>query len=117
MCVFWSWQEALHAIGLLSGAKNATFCAIYTLKRSFYHDRLGTNIGKVETRVAFFLGRRSDKEAQSFVRQELDQEIFRENESLRSRHGAKNAPLFEPFLSQNDLFTKTGSGRLKHRKS
>lgn len=31
--------------------------------------------------------RRSDKEAQSFVRQELDADIFRENEALRSRHG------------------------------
>jgi hypothetical protein len=52
--VFWSWQEALHAIGLLSGAKNATFCAIYTLKRSFYHDRLGINIGKVEKKDDVF---------------------------------------------------------------
>jgi len=38
------------------GAKNGTFCAIYTLKRSFYQDRLGTNIGKVDKRVAFLLG-------------------------------------------------------------
>ena len=37
-----------------SDAKTATFCAIYTLKRSFYQDRLGTNIGKVDKRVAFF---------------------------------------------------------------
>jgi hypothetical protein len=28
------------------GAKDATFCASYTFKRSFYQDRLGTNIGK-----------------------------------------------------------------------
>jgi hypothetical protein len=39
-----------------SGAKNAFFGAIYTYKRSFYQDRLGTNIGKVEKRVAFFAG-------------------------------------------------------------
>jgi hypothetical protein len=39
------------------GTKNATFCAIYTHKRTFYQDRLGTNIGKVEKRVAYyFLG-------------------------------------------------------------
>jgi hypothetical protein len=36
------------------GAKNATFCAaIYISKRTFYQDRLGTNLGKVEKRVAF----------------------------------------------------------------
>ena len=41
------------------GAKNATFCdAMYIYKRSFYQDRLGTNIGKVEKRVALFAGER-----------------------------------------------------------
>jgi hypothetical protein len=45
-------------LGVLAGAENATSCAIYSLKRSFYQDRLGTNIGKVEKRVAFFVGRR-----------------------------------------------------------
>jgi hypothetical protein len=38
------------------GAKNATFCAIYIEKRSFCQDRLGTNIGKTQKRVAFFAG-------------------------------------------------------------
>jgi hypothetical protein len=39
-----------------AGAKNATFCAIYILKRTFYQDRLGTNIGKPQKRVAFCAG-------------------------------------------------------------
>jgi hypothetical protein len=39
-----------------TGANNATFCAIYTLNASFYQDRLGTNMGKTQNRVAFFLG-------------------------------------------------------------
>eukprot|EP01046_Picozoa_sp_COSAG06_P043135 COSAG06_NODE_5606_length_3366_cov_5.365473_5_plen_160_part_00 len=30
------------------GAKHATFCAVYILKRSFCQDRLGTNIGKTQ---------------------------------------------------------------------
>ena len=30
----------------IGGAKNATFCAIFTLKKHFYQDRLRTNIGK-----------------------------------------------------------------------
>ena len=36
------------------GAKNATFCAIYIQNVSVYQDRLGTNIGKIQKRVAFF---------------------------------------------------------------
>ena len=42
------------SLDVCSGAKNATFCAIYIQNRTFYQDRLGTNIGKVEKRVAFF---------------------------------------------------------------
>jgi hypothetical protein len=38
------------------GAKNATFCAIFIQKRSFYQDRLGTNIMEPQKRVVFFLG-------------------------------------------------------------
>jgi hypothetical protein len=34
------------------GAKSATFCAIYTLKRSFYQDRLGTNMAKTQRKSA-----------------------------------------------------------------
>jgi hypothetical protein len=38
------------------GAKNATFCASYTFKRSFYQDRLGTNIEKaLKTEWRFFI--------------------------------------------------------------
>ena len=40
-----------------TGAKNAIFVPfLYIYKRTFYQDRLGTNIGKVEKRVAFFAG-------------------------------------------------------------
>jgi hypothetical protein len=35
------------------GEKNVTFCAIYILKRSFYQDRLGTNIGKTPKKDVF----------------------------------------------------------------
>jgi hypothetical protein len=42
------------------GATNAFFARLYGKKRSFYQDRLGTNIGKVEQRErergAFFAG-------------------------------------------------------------
>ena len=34
------------SLDVCSGAKNATFCAIYIQNRTFYQDRLGTNIGK-----------------------------------------------------------------------
>ena len=44
------------------GAKNATFCAIYIYNVSFCQDRLGTNIGKLEKRVAFFAGCYNDME-------------------------------------------------------
>jgi hypothetical protein len=45
-----------------AGAKNVTFCAIYTQKRSFYRDRLGTNIGKaLQKRVAFSCRDQSDR--------------------------------------------------------
>eukprot|EP01046_Picozoa_sp_COSAG06_P119267 COSAG06_NODE_66511_length_254_cov_0.664516_1_plen_84_part_11 len=40
------------------GGKNATFCAIYISNRTFYQDRLGTNIGKTQKRVAFCAGQR-----------------------------------------------------------
>jgi hypothetical protein len=43
------------------GAKNATFCAVYIQNASFYQDRLGTDIGKVEKRVAFFAGGGDDQ--------------------------------------------------------
>jgi len=46
---------------LREGAKNATFCTVYTQNVAFYQDRLGTNIGKAlkKRRVAaFFAGRR-----------------------------------------------------------
>jgi hypothetical protein len=36
------------------GAKNAAFCAIYTLKRSFYQDSLGTNIGENSKKSGVF---------------------------------------------------------------
>jgi hypothetical protein len=42
------------------GAKTATFCAMLIYNASFYQDRLGTNIGKVEKRVAFFAGDAED---------------------------------------------------------
>jgi hypothetical protein len=35
------------------GEKNVTFCAIYIYKRSFYQDRLGTNIGKTQKKDVF----------------------------------------------------------------
>jgi hypothetical protein len=38
------------------GAKNAFLGSHLYIKRSFYQDRLGTNIGKVEKKVAFFAG-------------------------------------------------------------
>jgi hypothetical protein len=38
-----------------TGAKRK-FCTIYTLKRTFYQDRLGTNIGKTQTKMAFRIG-------------------------------------------------------------
>ena len=41
--------------------KNATFCAMYILNASFYQDRLGTNIGKAEKRVALFAGARAGR--------------------------------------------------------
>ena len=42
-----------------TGAKNATFCAIYILKRSYYQDRLGINIGKSTQNQYVFLRFRS----------------------------------------------------------
>jgi hypothetical protein len=36
-----------------NGAKNAFFCAILYPKRSFYQDRLGTNIGKTPKKMCF----------------------------------------------------------------
>ena len=36
--------------------QNAAFGAIFIVKRSVYQDGLGTDIGKVETRVAFLAG-------------------------------------------------------------
>ena len=40
------------------GKENAIFAPFYTLylKMRIFQDRLGTNIGKVETRVAFSAG-------------------------------------------------------------
>eukprot|EP01046_Picozoa_sp_COSAG06_P006582 COSAG06_NODE_310_length_17775_cov_9.971374_25_plen_130_part_00 len=37
--------------------KNATFCAIHVLKRTFYQDRLGTSIGKTQKKSGVFLFR------------------------------------------------------------
>jgi hypothetical protein len=49
--------QAYHWLGGLmdhaQGAKNATFCATFSIcikTRSFYQDRLGTNIGKAALR-------------------------------------------------------------------
>ena len=49
---------ALAAYSHDNGAENASFCAILIMKRSFYQDRLGTNIGKEHSkqRVAFPAG-------------------------------------------------------------
>jgi len=52
----------------LYGKKNATFCAISIYKMHlFYQDRLGTYIGKVEKRVAFFLGHDSPQDYADLV--------------------------------------------------
>jgi hypothetical protein len=40
----------------LTGKKNATFAPFIYKKRTFYQDRLGTNIGKTQKRVAFCAG-------------------------------------------------------------
>jgi len=66
------------SLDVCSGAKNATFCAIYIQNRTFYQDRLGTNIGKVEKRVAFFAGRHAQIPADdNFLRQEAQADAVR----------------------------------------
>ena len=48
-----------HANGYLrlTEVRNATFCAISIYNASFYQDRLGTNTGKTQKRVAFRIAR------------------------------------------------------------
>jgi hypothetical protein len=109
-----------------AGAKNATFCAIYIYERSFCQDRLGTNMGKTQKRVAFFAGgaidalprggarerRRSDCRAH-LAHAAAATRTFRER--LEGRGADHYKVIKRSFLAlyiyRNDHFTKTGSGQ------
>jgi hypothetical protein len=77
------------------------------IKRSFYQDRLGTNIGKAEKRVAVFLG---GEDAPWRVIKGLYQENDRHPRLDVAFQGMRTGS-FEPFIYKCGLFTKTGSGR------
>ena len=66
------------------------FCAIYTLKSSFYQDRLGTNIGKTPKKARFLEGPHASHTPDA---------------------GCEERISFAPVYTKYDHFGKTGSGR------
>ena len=89
------------------GAKNATFCAVYKKRASFCQDRLGTNIGKTQKRVAFF--------ADAWVlclRAHIDG-----GPTDQVRRGFQNRDTFVFCLFGKRSFAKTGSGKRKEKKT
>jgi hypothetical protein len=89
------------SLDVCSGAKNATFCAIYIQNRTFYQDRLGTNIGKVEKRVAFFAGRHAQIPADdNFLRQEA------QADAVRALERSPQAPRLTEEAFANFFFSK-----------
>ena len=97
-------------------------------KRSFYQDRLGTNIGKPLKKTGVSLGRPPPETYQTGRFQHLDrdydddgQQLQRQRSSGQQDRGHKavaqaearelrcvSTCFLEPFDAQNDAFTKTG---------
>jgi hypothetical protein len=46
-------RRGFNVASLLCMERKASFCAIYIENASFYQDRLGTNTGKTQKRLAF----------------------------------------------------------------
>eukprot|EP01046_Picozoa_sp_COSAG06_P041875 COSAG06_NODE_5258_length_3604_cov_147.017689_1_plen_99_part_00 len=74
-----------------AGAENASFCPILNTKRSFYQDRLGTNIGKESTQTE---GAFSFRLPYSLCGQMVKKTYFSSHLYIKPDH-----------------FTKTGSGQ------
>ena len=80
-----------NGVGPATVSKKRSFRAIYISKRSFYQDRLGTNIGKLKKRT-----------------------VFPQGERVLSPLGAKNAFFGAVLNVKNDLLPR--QARDKHRK-
>jgi hypothetical protein len=97
---------------LTLGEKTALLVHSFALKRSFYQDRLGTNIGKTQKKRVPFSCRSDSLRAA----RRLLSAVCRGRARLRlwaalvRCDGEKNV-LFAPFIYKNDHFTKTGSGQ------
>ena len=78
-------------------AKTPFWSHLWIKTRSFYQDRLGTNIGKVEKKTATTLMVGHTDRRTDLVSQMLK--------------GAIKPPFWSRFYAQNDHFTQTGSGQ------
>ena len=130
-------HEVLNPRRCDGGRENASFGAFLYYKRSFYQDRLGTNIGKVEKRDTFLQahvsnvlvangtsvcdGSGSVVPYEPHVNGTCCASVLappNATEIAAAAAMAKSAdivvrktPLLESFYAKNDHFTKTGSGQ------
>ena len=90
------------------GAENASFGAISVQKRSFYQDRLGTNLWKTQKTWRFFRLPQRWVRLSAALAGPRGQEHHRRTEAGKNKNEKPVSPLFECI---NDHFTKTDSGQ------
>jgi len=104
--LLWHWSQPVSYYVVLEAYKcypvqKRRCCAIYTFKRSFYQDRLGTNIGKAHEKLAFPQGFMN----YDSVGYEGVLAVMVAGREVRKRL------IFAPFNTSNRHSTKTGSGQ------
>jgi hypothetical protein len=97
---------------MLEVSKNGLFCAIYISKRSFYQDRLGTNIGKHSKKNGVFSqGVVAARDAEVKALTEKLKAFAAETRKLMDQVTKLFFFFAMPFVAEMHHFTKTGSGQ------